>query len=97
LLQSDLPPQEKEVQRLGDETETILGAGLETKAWALTVATFPILNNINILKRLRHKLKVAIPGPHDELGWRRLEKLPYLTACIQEAFRFSYGVTARHP
>jgi cytochrome P450 len=97
LLQSDLPPQEKEVQRLGDEAQTILGAGLQATAWALTVAAFHILNNTNILKRLHHKLKEAIPGPHDELDWQRLEKLPYLTACIQEVLRFSYGVTARHP
>lgn len=97
LLQSDLPPQEKEVQRLGDEAQTILGARLEATAWALTVAAFHILNNTNILKRLHHELKEAIPGPHDELDWQRLEKLPYLTACIQEVLRFSYGVTVRHP
>lgn len=41
LLQSDLPPQEKEVQRLRDEAQTILGAGLETAAWALTIVDLP--------------------------------------------------------
>jgi cytochrome P450 len=97
VLQSDLPPQEKEVQRLGDEATTILGAGLETTAWALTVATFHILNNPNISKRLCQELKKAIPSPHDELDWQQLEKLPYLTACIQEALRLSYGITTRDP
>jgi hypothetical protein len=30
LHESDLPPSEKGEQRLGDEAQTILGAGLET-------------------------------------------------------------------
>jgi cytochrome P450 len=97
LLESDLPPSEKGVQRLGDEAQTILGAGLETTAWALTVATFHILYNPNILKNLRHEIEQAIRDPYDEVEWQRLEKLPYLTACIQDALRLSYGVTARHP
>jgi cytochrome P450 len=97
LLESDLLPSEKEVQRLGDEAQTILGAGLETTAWALTVATFHILDNPNILKNLRHEIEQAIRDPYNEVEWQRLEKLPYLTACIQEALRLSYGVTARHP
>ncbi len=97
LLESDLPPEEKGVQRLGDEAQTILGAGLETTAWALTVATFHILNNPNILNKLRHELEQAIRDPYEEVEWQRLEKLPYLTACIQETLRLSYGVTARHP
>jgi hypothetical protein len=52
LLESDLPPSTKGVQRLGDEAQTIIGARLETIAWALTVATFHILDNPNILKKL---------------------------------------------
>jgi cytochrome P450 len=87
----------KEVQRLGDEAENFLGAGLETTTWALTIATFHILGSPSILKRLCQELKEAIPGPYDELDWQRPENLLYLTACIQEALRLSYGVTARHP
>ena len=97
LLESNLPPQEKELQRLGDEAQTVLGAGLETTAWTLTVATFHILNNPQILKTLRDELQQAIPNPSDVLDWQHLEKLPHLSACIQEALRLSYGITARHP
>jgi len=97
LLDSDLPPREKEIQRLGDEAQTVLGAGLETTAWALTVASFHILNDQQILERLLAELGEAIPNPQAELEWQQLEKLPYLTACIQEALRLLYGVTARHP
>jgi cytochrome P450 len=67
LLESDLPPSEKGVQRLGDEAQTILGAGLETTAWALTVATFHILDNPNILKNLRYEIEQAIRDPYDEV------------------------------
>lgn len=97
LLESDLPPSEKGVQRLGDEAQTILGAGLETTAWALTVATFHILDNPSILKKLRHEIEQVMRDPYDRVEWQQLEKLPYLTGCIQEALRLSYGVTARHP
>lgn len=34
VLDGDLPEQEKELQRLGDEAQTIIGAGLETTAGA---------------------------------------------------------------
>jgi cytochrome P450 len=98
LLESDLPPEEKSVKRIGEEAQTILGAGLETTAWALTVATFYILNNPNIYKKLLAELKEAIPdiSAIAELDFQQLEKLPYLTACIQECLRLSYGVSARH-
>ena len=98
LLESNLPPEEKTVERIGEEAQTILGAGLETTAWALTVATFYILNNPNIYKELFAELKETIPDilAIGELDFQQLEKLPYLTACIQECLRLSYGVTARN-
>ena len=38
-----------------------------------------------------------MPDPTAELELINLEKLPYLTACIQEGIRLSYGVSARNP
>ena len=97
VLDSDLPSQEKSLQRLGDEAQTIIGAGLETTAWALTHAAFYIINQPETTKKLQNELKAAIPDPTAPLDWLRLEELPYLSACIKEAIRLSYGVSARNP
>ena len=37
ILESDLPPQEKALDRLWQEGQTIIGAGTETTAWTLSV------------------------------------------------------------
>lgn len=95
ILQSNLPPQEKSARRLSDEALTIVGAGLETTSWALTVASFYIINKPKVLQKLRDELREALPDSSSETDWRKLEKLPYLSACIQEAIRLAYGVTTR--
>jgi cytochrome P450 len=61
--------------------------------------TFHILKNPNIYNKLITRLKEAIPDTTalNVLYFQHLEKLPYLTACIQECLRLSYGVIARHP
>jgi cytochrome P450 len=84
LLNSDLPPEELSVKRLGEEANVILGAATETTKGALTVATFHLLNNPILHKKLREELVSAIPEKETILSFSELEKLPYLTACIQE-------------
>jgi len=49
------------------------------------------------MERLQAELKAAILDPTAPLDWLRLEELPYLSVCIKEAIRLSYGVTARNP
>jgi cytochrome P450 len=97
LLNSDLPPQEKETLRLQDEAQLVVAAGVTTTGWALSVASFHIINNPSIFSRLRKELNEAIPDPSQPLSWTELEKLPYLTGCVREAVRLSYGVTTRNP
>lgn len=86
VLSSDLPPQEKTVERLGQEGQTIVGAGTETTSWTLSVLTYHVLSNPAILTKLREEMK-------DKNGWKELEQLPYLTAVIHEGLRLSYGTT----
>jgi len=97
LLESDLPPQEKSIRRLADEAQLMIGAGLETTAWALTTLSYHLISNPSILKKLRTELEQAIPDPAAKLESISLEKLPYLSACIQEGIRLSYGVSSRNP
>ncbi len=97
LLQSSLPPKEKSAERLRDEAQLIVGAGLLTTSWALSVASFHIINNIGIFEKLRNELVKAMPDPLQLMKWPDLEQLPYLSACMREAVQLSYGVTARSP
>lgn len=81
ILDSDLPPEEKAADRLQDEGQTLVGAGSETTAKALSLITFYLLRDKKLLQRLREELSTAPmePGPGDLLP--HLEKLPYLV-CI---------------
>jgi cytochrome P450 len=97
MLESDLPPEEKGLQRLGHEAQTVIGAGLTTTAWAFSHATFYILNQPETLRKLQDELRTAIPDPAAPLDWLQLEELPYLGGCIKEAIRLSYGLSGRHP
>ncbi|KAL6716918.1 hypothetical protein ACLMJK_004830 [Lecanora helva] len=97
LLDSDIPPQEKSLSRLRDEAQLIIAAGLKSTAWALTIASFHIINTPETFIKLRKELESAMSNPDAEVELTALEKLPYLHACTQEAVRLSYGVTTRLP
>ncbi|KAL3429624.1 cytochrome P450 [Aspergillus tetrazonus] len=101
LIQGDLPASEKADRRLQDEAQLVIGAGLATTGWALTVGTFYLLSNPKVLARLRRELDEAIPArnpenPSGALEWTELEKLPYLTGVIKEAVRLSHSTTSRN-
>jgi cytochrome P450 len=95
MLNSSLPPEELSLERLGNEAQTIVGAGLETTAYSLSIASFHIINNPAVHAKLKSELDAALPDVNTELDWLQLEKLPFLTGCIQEAIRLSYGLSAR--
>ncbi len=78
LLDSDLPSHEKTLQRLSDEGEILIGAGSETTAKALTHIFYYMLQNRDLLRKLRAELKEAIPTPKSIVPWSKLEQLPYL-------------------
>jgi len=97
LLQGNVPASEKSVNRLVQEAQIIVSAGTETTAWCLSVITFHLLSNPAVLDRLRKELEAAIPDPDIIVPVEKLEQLPYLTACIQEGLRLSYGLRTRLP
>ena len=78
LRDSDLPPQEKTIERLMDEGFILVGAGGETTAQTLTVLTFHLLNNHEILLELRAELDSIMPDPESSVPWQTLEQLPLL-------------------
>ena len=85
LLQSDLPPEEVSRQRLHHEATLVVGAGFETTKYTLALSSFHIFSNPHIWKTLRQELETAIPDPANPPSLTDLEKLPYLSACIQES------------
>ncbi|RFU34022.1 hypothetical protein B7463_g2266, partial [Scytalidium lignicola] len=84
ILKSKLPPSELTEDRLQNEAVSIIGAGLETTKFALTVASYHILANPPVLERLRQELTRAISEPDKIPQWTELQQLPYLNACVQE-------------
>ncbi|KAK9772365.1 hypothetical protein AB5N19_09619 [Seiridium cardinale] len=95
LLDSDMPDHEKSLVRLTDEASAVLGAGTETTSWTVSVITYHLLTQPEILAKLTKELNTVVKDPKDLPTWTDLEKLPYLGAVIQEGLRLSYGVSAR--
>jgi len=86
-----LPPAEKTLLRLEQEGALLVLAGTESPAKTLNIIFYHLLANPSILSKLRAELD-AVKAPY---SWTDLEKLPYLTAVIEEGNRLSFGVTAR--
>ena len=86
-MASDLPVEEKSVDRLSDEAMTLLPAGTETTSRVLVTTTFYVLATDGVLPKLKRELDCAIPDPASIPLVKDLEQLPYLTAVIRESLR----------
>ncbi|KAJ3850649.1 cytochrome P450 [Lentinula lateritia] len=82
-------------ETLVHEAFTLVGAGSDTVGNVCTVGTFYALKNQNIRHKLVEELREVWPDQDSPMSYAVLEKLPYLTAFIKEALRFSVGVV--HP
>jgi Cytochrome P450 len=91
----NLPPQEKTISRLLSEADSIVGAGTLTTAHMLSLTVFFLLKDAEVHKKLHAELAAVIPEPNTQLDMATLEKLPYLTAVVNEGLRLSYGVMHR--
>ncbi|KAJ5798523.1 benzoate 4-monooxygenase cytochrome P450 [Penicillium pulvis] len=97
LLDSGLPPKELERDRLRDEALGTVTAGSDTTAYVLRGAAYHVSANPDVNQRLYEELKAAIPDPSPESfpSLVVLEKLPYLSAVVQESLRLCNPVTHR--
>jgi hypothetical protein len=95
LLESDLPPQEKSVDRLFQDGFTLITAGMETTSYTLQIATCYVLYNPSIFRNVREELMLAIPDPANIPPQAELEKLPYLTAVITEGIYYTCSSSRR--
>lgn len=97
LRDSELPQSEKTVIRLADEGNILIGAGSETTAQVLTVLSYNLLADPEILVKLRAELDRVMPTVDTAVKWTELERLPYLTALLNEALRVTSTVVTRLP
>ncbi|KAJ5826070.1 hypothetical protein N7474_003208 [Penicillium riverlandense] len=95
LISSDVPAQERTLDRLEDESALLLGAGTETTARAITVSMFHLMSRPGLMHTLREELKTVLSTPTSKASWADLEKLPYLTGVVNEGLRLAHGMTAR--
>ena len=87
LRDSDLPPQEKTLERLCDEGEILTGAGSETTAQTLTRILFYLKHVPETLAKLQKELDQAMPSTTDPPSWNDLQSLPYLVGEIRFIIR----------
>lgn len=65
--------------------------GTESTAKSIVTTHYHLLANPQIMARVRAEVRTV---PLDA-SWTELEALPYLSACVAEGNRLSFGVTAR--
>ena len=97
ILDSKLPPVEKDLDRLSKEGITQVSAGTMTTSWSISVAVYHTLADPVILRKLRTELQSAIPNLSEPTPLAVLESLPYLRGVVMECLRLSFGVTNRIP
>ncbi|XXG95762.1 hypothetical protein Hte_002033 [Hypoxylon texense] len=91
LTDPSVPPEEKTPRRLEDEGMLVIIAGTETTARALTVASYHLFQNRQLMLKLRDEIRTVMPTPTTEAPWLELEQLPYMSGVVSEALRLSYG------
>ncbi|KAI1420237.1 cytochrome P450 [Xylaria sp. FL1777] len=99
ILESNLPPIEKNPDRVFEEISTIAGAAQDTTAHTMRLIIFHIYSNPGILSRLRNELAATMQNE----GWlsgnrptiSALEQQKYLTAIITEGLRLSPAIGTR--
>lgn len=98
LDSTKLPPAEREVDRVAQDAEMVLMAGTLTTASTLEHLMFWMVENPDVLLKLKEELRVVMPSINDvsNIPLTTLEGLPYLTAVLKEATRLIYGNTTPH-
>jgi hypothetical protein len=87
VLNSDLPPEEKTIDRLWHDGQVFNIAGAETTAWTLGNITYYLLAKPEILKRLQEEFRTVVKdGRVEETSTAELEQLPYLVCSLLKEF-----------
>ncbi|KAF2690140.1 cytochrome P450 [Lentithecium fluviatile CBS 122367] len=93
-----LPPDERSVDRVAQDAQMLLMAGTLTQASILEHLMYWMVDNPDVLRKLKEELRNAMPSIDDvgKVPLTKLESLPYLTAVIKESVRLIYGNSTPH-
>ncbi|KAF2166545.1 hypothetical protein M409DRAFT_66571 [Zasmidium cellare ATCC 36951] len=91
LTSPDLPLADRNLTHFTEEAQNLIGAGQTTTAHHLNTTMFHILDNADVLARLKGELETAMPDPRILPPLHELENLEYLSAVITEGHRLSPG------
>lgn len=83
LADPKLPAQERTLGRLEDEGFVVLAAGTHTTAWSLSVAMFYLLDNVELLAKLRSELQKVWSEPSNPPSLSVLENMPLMVRKLQ--------------
>jgi cytochrome P450 len=95
LYRSGLPEEEKDLERVWQESMSLVGAGGETVANTICTTIFYILQDRTIHTRLVDELNMVMPEDGQIPPLTALLSLPYLTAIVQEGLRKAIGIISR--
>ena len=85
------------VDQLSADTLLLLLAGTDTTSLTLAMATYRLLRDPNILRKLQAELREAMPRKDMQLEYAELEKLPFLRAVVKETLRTAIVTPGRLP
>ncbi|KAJ6261390.1 Cytochrome P450 monooxygenase [Drechslerella dactyloides] len=90
-----IPP--KSLDDLSDEAYGLTVASSDTTGNGVHATLLGILSSPDVYAKLKDELRKAFPTPESKITWTKLEKIPYMVACIKEGLRISCGVIGRMP
>lgn len=98
MASSKLPDKERAVERVAQDAQMLLMAGTLTMASVLEHLIYWMVDNVEVLQKLKEELKQVMPSINDvgTLPLAKLEGLPYMTAIIKESIRLIYGNSTPH-
>jgi hypothetical protein len=94
-VDAKLSPSLKTAQGFADDADIFISAGYETSGHILATATFYILGNPGVYKKLTSDLCTHWSDPAVIPSWKELKNIIYLHGTIKEALRMSMGVAMR--
>lgn len=97
LIDPSVPAEEKTIDRLLDEGQTILFAGVDTTARTLGVAMFHLLNDKRHLQKLRQELDSLSKPANQAWTVAQLEVLPFMVTTLTSPYvKFQLIRNMRH-
>lgn len=96
LKNENLLTKDKSYDAVKQAVLMMVGAGMETTGYALSMASYQLLRHAVLLKEVKAEIASVWPADQEDIpAWSTLEKLPLLTAVLKESTRLSLGVAAR--